>query len=121
MMKKLNLRLILSLLLLAIFIVGCAKKPQELVIGKWRNIKDSETIEFFEDGTLRLSSTNPKASIPSLDGKWVILSDGRLKAEVTFLGSSVSRIGGLNASNDEITLKDDSGKEDKYTKIKQTQ
>ena len=53
-------------------------------IGKWRNT-DAE-FEFFEDGTLAYKELSGAMSGGTFTGKWIKLSDGRLKVDLQLLG-----------------------------------
>jgi len=61
-----------------VFVLGCSS-PESRLTGKWipAGMKDNEVnIEFFSDKTVHWKSLDAP-----LDGKWIILSDGRIKAD----------------------------------------
>ena len=48
-------RLIYALLVSSIFVLSCASKPENQIVGKWFNIESNSSqkkLEFFKDGTL---------------------------------------------------------------------
>lgn len=65
-----------------VFFAGAANaSPESDLIGVWISTgKTKEQIEFFEDGTLLLVQKQ------SLGGRWKVLSDGRIKVEMSMLG-----------------------------------
>ena len=53
-------------------------------IGKWHG--ESQDLEFFEDGTMSLREDGTTSG-----GKWIKLSDGRLKVDLVVLGMPMRR------------------------------
>jgi hypothetical protein len=52
------------------------------VIAKWKNEKNNnKVIEFFPDNTFSVTDGDKK-----IGGKWIKVSDNRIKAEMSFLG-----------------------------------
>jgi len=65
--------------------LGACSSPQNEVLGKWESADKEESVEFFEDKTLTMTdSRNDTAT-----GKWALLSDGRIKIDLTFLGMPI--------------------------------
>ena len=57
------------------------------VIGKWHS--SNEDWEFFEDNTVTMEARGGSMGGGRLSGKWVQLSDGRIKIDLNFLGMPI--------------------------------
>ena len=67
-------------------------------IGKWHG--ESQDLEFYEDGSVSL-----REGRKTFGGKWIKLSDGRLKVDLVVLGMSLPPLlGGIES--DKLTLTD---------------
>jgi len=84
-------KMVAAALLLGVM-VGCSS-PQSRLPGTWVEEGKNDTqhyIEFFSDNTVAMESP-----AGPLSGKWVVLSDGRIKADMKVMFSEVTVIGEL--------------------------
>jgi hypothetical protein len=49
-MKKIGL-LLIGCLLFGLFMTSCAKKTEQILVGKWQEVNGREILEFHKDGT----------------------------------------------------------------------
>jgi hypothetical protein len=102
----------LVVLVSALLFVSCSLKSS--IVGKWQEIGGSETIEFFKDGTISLTSHGI-----SLNGKYTFIEDDRIKVEFGGLGSIAGPIlYRASISSGELTLNDSKGKTSKFARVK---
>jgi hypothetical protein len=104
-----------------LLISGCGKSPQEKLLGTWQEIDGQQNIvEFFEDGSFRLRLKKGElGSMESLNGKWLILKDGRIKIDVSVLGMAESQVAKLHFEGNEMIMTDDtSGKATRHKRLK---
>lgn len=95
-----------------LILASCSSKPESLIIGKWQEIGSANTIEFFQDGTVKITGTTGLGK-KSSSGTYKFLDEGRLKLEGG-LGIEVR----ILISNEELTITDPEGKLWKYRKVK---
>ncbi len=105
-MKRIFTLLALGSLLIS---ASCSSKPENLIIGKWQEIGSNNTIEFYEDGTVKI--TGAGLGKESGTGTFKFIDHSRLKLEGV-LGMEVK----ILVSKDELTLIDPEGKTWKYRK-----
>ncbi len=80
----------MRLMSLVVIIVGAAlqlgacSSKQDDVLGKWESDDQKTKVEFFEDKTLTLSDKHGMGG--DLSGKWILLTDGRIKVDLVFAG-----------------------------------
>jgi hypothetical protein len=107
---KFGVMTVTGIFLVSLFLVSCAKKPQEEILGKWKEA-DGLVTEFFQDGTMTL--TNPKEEVlgsHTITGNWIILGDGRLKLTFSMMGQTHIQVGELSFPNkDTMNIKDEDG------------
>ena len=102
----------LSVFYFVIILASCSSKPENLIIGKWQEMGSNNTIEFFRDGTVKI--TGPTGfSKKSGTGTFKFVEDGRLRLEGE-LGIEVR----ILVSKDELILTDPEGKIWKYRRGK---
>ena len=97
----------LIVLLTTFFLVACGQKPQQKILGKWEELShDHSVFEFFQDGTatLKVQTTGEVAS-----AKWIVLDDGRLKLDITILGTTVTSLYKLRFDGPGMILTDEKG------------
>jgi hypothetical protein len=97
----------------ALQLVACSS-PQSEVLGKWESADKKVRVEFFEDKTLVLALSEKKKD--TLTGKWVMLTDGRMKIDLTMgvfplppamgslAGGTLTLEGGLWEKEDRLVL-----------------
>lgn len=73
--------------------VTACRPTQSQLLGKWKEKAGTEVLEFFKDG--RVSITDKRQS---LAGSWTVLDDGRIKLEVSFLGTGQILTGTLKGA-----------------------
>ena len=104
--------------LLAIFtfflIVSCTNTPD--VVGKWREVGKTATLEFFRGGTFKAVDNQGMA----VSGKYTLHKNGNAKFEINRQGISPEIvIGKISVRGEELTLISGDGKEvDRYKKEK---
>jgi hypothetical protein len=65
----------------------------------------------FSDGAYKATGR-----IKDFDGKWVILEDGRLKIDVTIIGTTRSTVNELEFIDEDAIITDSDGKSTRYTR-----
>jgi len=82
------MRLISLLLIIvgAALQLGACSSKQDDVLGKWESADQTMKAELFEDKTLTISEMKGNYSIT---GKWALLTDGRIKVDLTVSGMPV--------------------------------
>ena len=82
-----------------IFSLSCLSTPN--LIGRWREIGKTATLEFWKDGTFKAVDNEGM----SVTGKYLLLNNGNIRFEVTRIGSSPDIIKGKIAiMGDELTF-----------------
>ena len=82
-----------------LFSVSCLSTPN--LIGKWREVGKTATLEFWKDGTFKAVDNEGM----SVTGKYFLLQNGNVRFEVTRIGSSPDIIKGKIAiMGDELTF-----------------
>ena len=67
---------VLLLMMVFFFLSSCASKPD--LIGKWREVGKTATVEFSKDGTFKAVDNQGMA----VSGRYSLLKDGHLRCEV---------------------------------------
>jgi hypothetical protein len=82
-----------------IFSVSCLSAPN--LIGRWREIGKTATLEFQKDGTFKAVDNEGM----SVNGKYSLLQNGNIRFEVTRIGSSPDIIKRkISIMGDELTF-----------------
>ena len=123
--KRINLTLHIMIVLLTIILVtGCSKSTEEAIIGKWEaDDKVDHFIEFFHDKTFLINGSklkNPLMHLKQLSGKWTMVDEKRIKADITVHGSTKTVIlifEDIEISGDTLTFTAD-GKEESMVRVK---
>ena len=111
----------LSITLMVILLVsGCGKSPQEKLVGTWQEVDGKQNVvEFFEDGSFSLPLNKGEiGSMENLNGKWLIIKDGRIKIDISMLGITHSQVGKLDFDGKEMIITDDNGKATRHKRLK---
>ncbi len=87
---------VLLLVIVLFFLTFCASGPD--LIGKWKEIGKTATLEFSEDGTFKAVDNQGMA----VSGKYTLLKDGHLKCEIQQTGEVVSLT--ISIRGNELTL-----------------
>jgi len=101
-------------LLLTIFafflIISCAHTPG--VVGKWREVGKTATVEFWKDGTFEAVDNQGMA----VSGKYTLSENGNARFEIEREGSPPEIVSGkISVRGEELTLVSGDGEEvDKY-------
>jgi hypothetical protein len=102
---KLNHHFVLAIAA-SFFFVSCLSTPN--VIGKWREIGKTATLEFWKDGTFKAVDNEGM----SVTGKYFLLNNGNIRFEVTRIGSSPDIINGkIEIGRDELMFRSLDGRE----------
>ena len=67
--------------------VACSKSIEGAVLGKWKEIDGTETVELFKDGTINVVDGGL-----TMGGKYTHLEDSKLKLELDGLGALMGPI-----------------------------
>jgi hypothetical protein len=94
--------LILVFVISGLTLVGCSSTESRLV-GKWKEKGGTEVLEFFKDG--RVSITDKGESIT---GSWTALDDGRIRIEVSVLGTTYVMMGTIKGATLRVEMADKS-------------
>ncbi len=97
---------VLLLVAVLFFLSFCASKPD--LIGKWREVGKTATVEFSKDGTFKAVDNQGMA----VSGRYTLLKDGDLRCEIQQKGG-VGEVVNLTISikGDELTLTSSKDKE----------
>ena len=89
----------LLLFVMLIFLVCCVSKPG--IVGKWREVGKTATIEFNADGTFRAIDNQGMA----VSGKYTLLKDKALRCEIYSEAGSEEIVNlAVSIRQDELTL-----------------
>ncbi len=96
-------------------IFSCSSKPENAIIGKWKEINGTGTIEFFKDGTVIAVDEGM-----SIGGSYKFIDKDRIKMEFQgFLGALAGPIvAKVSISDNELTFIMPDGTIEKYKRIK---
>lgn len=109
-MKK--VMVVLGLIVL-VGLSGCGKSAKKTIIGRWKEVGGTQTIEFFKDGTVTVVDKGE----PPLTGDYRFIDENRIRMDLKGLGELLGPvIAEISASKDEITLTAPDGKIEKYRK-----
>lgn len=101
----------LIVLLTTFVLVACGQKPQQKILGKWEELsQDHGVFEFFQDGTATLKQQK-NGKMQEAAAKWIVLDDGRLKLDITILGTTVTSLFKLKFDGPSMILTDEKGEE----------
>jgi hypothetical protein len=100
--------------------VNSSSKPEEMLLGKWKNTSASEgeVWEFFEDNSMTATFQKERSGLKTISGGWIILKDGRLKVSFTVMGTTTTLVGNLHFSGkNTLELIDDNGSKTVLTRL----
>jgi hypothetical protein len=105
---------ILLAIILLFFMISCASTPK--LPGKWREIGNTGTIEFLEDGSFKAVDNMGMA----VSGKYTLLGNGNIRFEIAHQGSSKEIVEGkLSMQEDELVISFEKGKEvERYKRVR---
>ena len=90
---------VLLLMMVFFFLSFCASKPD--LIGKWREVGKTATIEFSKDGTFKAVDNQGMA----VSGRYNLLKDGHLRCEIQQKGGAGEVVNlTISIKGDELTL-----------------
>ncbi len=91
------LKLMVTVFVTAALLMGCGEKPADRIIGKWQGGSSDVQVtwEFLSDGTAIMTAINLSRGVAAVYGSWTILSDGRLKVQLSSRGETEVRIHAL--------------------------
>jgi hypothetical protein len=93
---------------------SCSSKPENKIVGKWKEIGGTETMEFFKDGTVSVVDNKI-----SLKGSYQFIDEKRIKFKLGGLGPLAGPIvEKVSFSGGELVLTMPDGKVSKYSKFK---
>ncbi len=106
--------LFLLAIVLLFLMISCANKSK--LVGKWREIGKTATIEFLEDGSFKAVDNMGMA----VSGKHTLLENGNIRFEIVHQGSSKEVIEGkFSMQEDELVISFEKGKEvERYRRVK---
>ena len=107
-MKRNEFKLSSALVILALFfILACAaNKPS--VVGKWKEIGKTATLEFWKDGTFKAIDNQRMA----VKGKYTLIEPGNVRFEIFHQGSPPEIVNGtFSLQGDVLTFISSDGKE----------
>ncbi len=99
------------LIILLIPIIACSK-TESGIVGKWKNVKTSSSIEFYSNKTGIIHQTTHADLAPDLEFKWTMLHDDQFEIVVDMPGSPKAepRAVGKLMGNDTLVLQEDTFK-----------
>jgi len=112
-MKK--LMVVLGMLVLVV-LSGCGKSTEKAIIGKWKEVDSTETIEFFKDGTVTVIDKGM-----SMSGNYKFVGKNRIKMELGGLGALMGPIvSKISISGNELSMTMPDGKIERYQRLKKS-
>jgi len=88
------------------FILACANTPY--IVGKWKEIGKTATLEFWKDGTFK-AVDNQKMAV---NGKYTLIEPGKVRFEIFRQGSPSEIVNGtFSIQGDVLTFTSGDGKE----------
>jgi hypothetical protein len=103
-----------SIACIVFLLSSCSSKPENEIVGKWKEIGGTETLEFFKDGTISVIDKRM-----SLGGSYKFVGKDRIKFELGGLGALTGPIvEKVSFSGRELILTMPDGKVSKYSKFK---
>jgi hypothetical protein len=81
------MREIVKYLIVILFLVACTTKPENAIVGKWKEIDKTDVMEFFKEGSVSVTDKDM-----SLVGNYKFVDDGRLRLEIVGLKSMIVTI-----------------------------
>jgi len=105
-MKRNEFKLWCALVILAFsFILACANTP---IIGKWKEIGKTATLEFWKDGTFKAVDNQGMA----VKGTYTLIEPGKVRFEIFQQGSPHEIVNGtFSLQGDVLTVTSADGKE----------
>ena len=88
------------------------------ILGKWKSIYPKEknmTMQIFEDNTMITKLSSKKIE---MDSKWIILSDGRFKMTIEFMGISQTKAMEFKIEKDKLFFTKDNNITSIFKRIK---
>ena len=106
-MKKYEFKLCSALVILALsLILACANTPS--IVGKWKEIGKTATLEFWKDGTFKAVDNQGMA----VKGKYTLVEPGSVRFEIFRQGSPPEIVNGtVSLQGDVLTFTSADGKE----------
>ncbi len=98
--------------LILVGLVGCGKSKEKTIVGKWKEVGGTQTIEFFKDGTVTVVDKGE----PTLPGDYRFLDDNRIRMNLALFGPIIAEV---SSSRDEITLTNPFGEVEKYRRAEE--
>ena len=104
----------LSAVIAFFLIISCANTPD--IVGKWREIGKTATLEFWKDNTFKAVDNQGMA----VSGKYTLYENGNVSFEILRQGASLEIVNGkISLRGDELTITSVDGKEvERYRKEK---
>src|SRR5512136_2994405 len=97
---------VLLLVMVLFFFSFCASKPD--LMGKWKEVGKTATIEFSKDGTFKAVDNQGMA----VSGKYALFKDGHLRCEIQQKGGAGEVVNlKISIKEDELTLTSSSDRE----------
>jgi len=107
-MKKDKFKLCFALVIIALFFVLTCAANTPHIVGKWKEIGKTATLEFWKDGTFK-AVDNQKMAVK---GKYTLIKPGNVRFEIFRLGSPSEIVKGtVSLQGDVLTFTSADGKE----------
>ena len=104
----------LALLSIAALLSSCAASPEDKILGRWKEVDGTETMEFLKDGTVIVVDEGM-----SMAGTYKWIDNDRVKIELGGLGALVGPVvATVSMSGGELTFTMPDGKVSKYNRPK---
>ena len=93
---------------------SCAAKPEDALVGKWKEVGGTETMEFFKDGTVSIVDEGM-----SMAGSYRFVDKDRVKVELGGLGALMGPVvARVSISGEDLSWTMPDGKVSKYKRAK---
>jgi len=107
-MKKDKFKLCSALVIIALFFILACAENTPYIVGKWKEIGKTATLEFWKDGTFK-AVDNQKMAVK---GKYTLIEPGNVRFEIFRQGSPPEIVNGtVSLQGDVLTFTSSDGKE----------
>ena len=104
----------LGIVCIVALLSSCSPKPENEIVGKWKEIGGTETMEFLKDGTVSVVDKDK-----SMEGSYKFIDKDQIKFELSGPGVSAGPIvAKVSFSDGEFNLTMPNGEVSKYSKFK---
>ena len=86
-MNRVMITLWVLIVLINITMVGCGKSKGQTIVGKWKEVDGTEIIEFFKDGTVKVTDEGL-----AISGDYRFIDDNRIRLNLGGIGGLLGAV-----------------------------